>query len=109
MCRTANEQDRTRITQEARQIVDWVAQQSKRKGKVLLIGYNSNRFDILLFVDMLRPEPYGCYRYGHTSLIFSDLLPWAKAMGLHTLQRVGEFLNLPKLDHAEEFFAVQQA
>jgi len=68
-----------------------------------MFGYNSNRFDILLFLDALRPEPYGCYRYGHTSLIFSDLLPWAKAMGLHTLQQVGEFLNLPKLDHAEDF------
>jgi len=98
-----DEQDRTRITQEARQIVDWLAQQSKRRGKTLMFGYNSNRFDILLFLDALRPEPYGCYRYGHTSLIFSDLLPWAKAMGLHTLQQVGEFLNLPKLDHAEDF------
>jgi len=98
-----NEANREQITQEAREIVEWLAQQSKRKGKVLLIGYNSNRFDILLFVDMLRPEPYGCYRYGHTSLIFSDLLPWARSMGLHMLAQVGEFLQLPKLEHTKDY------
>jgi len=43
-----DEANREQITQEAREIVEWLAQQSKRKGKVLLIGYNSNRFDILL-------------------------------------------------------------
>lgn len=98
-----NEANREQITQEAREIVEWLAQQSKRKGKVLLIGYNSNRFDILLFVDMLRPEPYGCYRYGHTSLIFSDLLPWARSMGLYMLAQVGEFLQLPKLEHTKDY------
>jgi len=98
-----DEANREQITQEAREIVEWLAQQSKRKGKVLLIGYNSNRFDILLFVDMLRPEPYGCYRYGYTSLIFSDLLPWARSMGLHTLAQVGEFLGFPKLEHTKDY------